>query len=465
MRFSLLIVGLLSLQGLAAVPPTWNRGESIPLVRKSRNHFTRDDWEHWAKREAAFLQSRYGGSSEMSKRAEGTNLLGNSASDSIYWGSVAIGSPAVAFDVILDTGSSDLWVSGSACGSSCSHGAQFNPSASSTFQNLSQPFAVQYGSGNVGGSLVSDTVQMAGFSVQNQPFGVVEEVQGDLLTSPISGLLGLAWQTIAATGKMPFWQTLVSSGAWTQPVMAFQLTRYINDTRAPTSAPGGSFTMGFVNTSLYTGDIDYQSIGSIPSFWFLSLTGLTVQGQNISLTVGAPNAAIDTGTTLVGGPPNVIQSMFAQIPGSQPGTGSWTNYYTYPCSTKVNVTMTFGGRTWPISPADFQLTQLSSSQCVGAFFSLNGTTGFGDSGNPTWVVGDTFLKNVFSVFRYNPPAVGFAQLSATALAMNGASGNAPSATIGTVSASATAGASSPRLHVDSSMMIVASILALFFAML
>lgn len=123
---------------------------------------------------------------------------------------------------------SDLWVSGSACGSSCSHGAQFNPSASSTFQNLSQPFAVQYGSGNVGGSLVSDTVQMAGFSVQNQPFGVVEEVQGDLLTSPISGLLGLAWQTIAATGKMPFWQTLVSSGAWTQPVMAFQLTRYVS---------------------------------------------------------------------------------------------------------------------------------------------------------------------------------------------------------------------------------------------
>ena len=50
-----------------------------------------------------------------------------------------------------------------------------------------------------------------------------------------------------------------------------------------------------------------------------------------------------------------------------------------------------------------------------------------------------FQKNVYSVFRYNPPAVGFAQLSSAALAMNGVNGNPPSATIGSVSASATAG--------------------------
>ena len=50
-----------------------------------------------------------------------------------------------------------------------------------------------------------------------------------------------------------------------------------------------------------------------------------------------------------------------------------------------------------------------------------------------------FQKNVSSVFRCNPPATGFAQLSAATLAMNGVNGNPPSATIGSVSASATAG--------------------------
>lgn len=40
-------------------------------------------------------------------------------------------------------------------------------------------------------------------------------------------------------------------------------------------------------------------------------------------------AAIDTGTTLVGGPPSVIQNVYAQIPGSQAGTGNWEGYWTY----------------------------------------------------------------------------------------------------------------------------------------
>jgi hypothetical protein len=41
-------------------------------------------------------------------------------------------------------------------------------------------------------------------------------------------------------------------------------------------------------------------------------------------------------------------------------------------------------------------------------------------------------KNVYSVFRYNPPSVGFAQLSDAALALNGAEGMVPSPTIGSV---------------------------------
>lgn len=43
----------------------------------------------------------------------------------------------------------------------------------------------------------------------------------------------------------------------------------------------------------------------------------------------ASYAAIDTGTTLVGGPASEVAEMFAQIPGSQPGTGNFNGYYTY----------------------------------------------------------------------------------------------------------------------------------------
>eukprot|EP00918_Siedleckia_nematoides_P082398 GHVU01180588.1.p1 GENE.GHVU01180588.1~~GHVU01180588.1.p1 ORF type:complete len:307 (-),score=9.95 GHVU01180588.1:11-931(-) len=304
---------------------------------------------------------------------------------------------------------------------------------------------------------------MAGFSVPNQVFGAVSQVSSGLLNSPVSGLIGLAWQSIASSGHTPFWQTLAGSGAWTQPLMAFQLTRFINASDVRPTEPGGSFTMGFVNDSLYTGNIDYQNLPSTPTYWILPMTAMTVQGNAVTIPTGtAADSAIDTGTTLVGGPSSAIQAIFAQIPGSQPGTGNWEGYYTYPCNTEVNVAISFGGPSWPVSPADFQLTQISSSQCVGAFFELN--TG---GSAPSWIVGDTFLKNVYSVFRYNPPSVGFAALSQTALAMNGVNAAAPTPTIGSISASATAGlggngsGASPRLSFSGLGLVIAALVGVF----
>lgn len=141
---------------------------------------------------------------------------------------------------------------------------------------------------------------------------------------------------------------------------------------------------------------------------FFVLIALTVQGSEVTLPSGSSSySAIDTGTTLVGGPSDLIADLFAQIPDSEAGTGDYEGYYIYrtystaslasdthfdpfiyiiACDTTVNVTIAFGGQNWPISAEDFQLTKLSSTQCLGAFFEL--TTG---SSAPSWIVGDTFL--------------------------------------------------------------------------
>ena len=91
---------------------------------------------------------------------------------------------------------------------------------------------------------------------------------------------------------------------------------------------------------------------------------------------------------------------------------------------------------WPIAADDFEFEAADNAgtTCIGAFFEVDntGTTA------PAWIVGDTFLKNVYAAFQYDPPAVGFAKLSPTALAMNGAAGAAPSATIGSVQAAVSA---------------------------
>ena len=90
--------------------------------------------------------------------------------------------------------------------------------------------------------------------------------------------MGLGFSTIASSGATPFWETLADSdGTLDEPLMAFQLTRFVDVDNAQTLEPGGTFNLGATNTSLYTGDIDYQSIPSgQEGYWIQELAGTSL---------------------------------------------------------------------------------------------------------------------------------------------------------------------------------------------
>ncbi|KAH0836320.1 acid protease [Lanmaoa asiatica] len=491
-------------------------GQSIDLKRRSGSVRNETEWARWAKSQRDAVIAKYG-LQPNEKRAAGENLCKLiSPRFFSFYGTLAIGTPPYSFDVILDTGSSDLWVASSSCELTCAGTGNFDAAKSSTFKSLSHDFDITYGSGEAVGTLVEDVVQMAGFTVSNQQFGTslfsmqvvaifnhfrgsVTSTSSNFLQNPVTGLIGLAWQSLSSSGAMPFWQALARRGSWNSPLMAFHLTRYINDTHASNLEPGGSVTMGrvtwtsrdtpltfqykgYVNESLYTGNIDYQNIpnGQV-SYWVQEITckscctqsfaggfiylcsvAMTVQGKSISLPNGSASyAAIDTGTTLVAGPASGIAAIYAQIPGSTPGTGQWEGFYSYPCTHEVTVEISFGGPSWAISPADFQFqpTGSSSDYCYGAFYSVP-TSSSTAAVDPE---AQYDQKNVYSVFRYSPPSVGFAALSQTALAMNGVNAVIPTATLGASVASVTANAASLTTRTSSAPMLFIPALLLFCA--
>ncbi|OJA14050.1 hypothetical protein AZE42_05215 [Rhizopogon vesiculosus] len=141
----------------------------------------------------------------------------------------------------------------------------------------------------------------------------------------------------------------------------------------------------------------------------LNVSSITVQGKAISVPTSSNLAAIDTGTTLIAAPTFVIAGIWAQVPGSMALKGNYTGLYAFPCNTSITVSMSFGGTDWGISPVDMNVGTVTSDMCAGAIFDAGALNdgGFSDM----WIVGDTFLKNVYSVFRAEPPAVGFAQLA------------------------------------------------------
>jgi len=275
---------------------------------------------------------------------------------------------------------------------------------------------IRYGSGAVEGVTVADTVSMGGFNVSSQVFLSVSQVTTGLLEGSLSGIIGLAFTAISSSGATPFWETLISNNQLSSPEMSFWLSRSTDATQ--TEVAGGEFTLGGTNSSLFTGDIDFLDMPvSTPSFWLLSLSAVSVGGTSVAITTGTTAlAAIDTGTTLIGGPTADVAAIWAAVPGSQ-ASQDQQGFFEFPCTTDVTISLSFGGKLWPISTQDMNLGRATqgSSQCLGAIFDLSmGTTIPSGSGNPSWVVGDTFLKNVYSVFRSSPASIGFAQLSSLA---------------------------------------------------
>jgi cathepsin D len=267
---------------------------------------------------------------------------------------------------------------------------------------------------------------MGPFTVNPQTFVAVDDLSTGLIDGELNGIMGLAFQGIANSQAVPFWQALINNNQLTNPELSFYITRFVNDPNAKTEEPGGVLTLGGTNSTLFQGNIDFQPFtlpGDGGSFWLQTVSGVTVDGNSVSIGSGN-TAAIDTGTTLIGAPTAAVTAIWAAVSGSVPLTGNMTGFNAFPCNSQLSIAISFGGPAWPISLADLNLGPVSNGLCLGAIFDITaGSNVKPTPGTPEWIVGDTFLKNVYTVFRSNPPAVGFAQLA------NNSSGS-PSTTVG-----------------------------------
>uniref|UniRef100_A0A8C3FVI4 pepsin A n=1 Tax=Chrysemys picta bellii TaxID=8478 RepID=A0A8C3FVI4_CHRPI len=139
-----------------------------------------------------------------------------------YYGTISIGTPAQDFTVIFDTGSSNLWVPSVYCSSeACTNHNKFNPSDSSTYQATSQNLSIQYGTGSMTGILAYDTVQVGGIVDTKQIFGLSETEPGSTFYyAPFDGILGLAFPSIASSDATPVFDNMMNEGLVSQDLFS-----------------------------------------------------------------------------------------------------------------------------------------------------------------------------------------------------------------------------------------------------
>jgi len=311
--------------------------------------------------------------------------------NSQYYGEIEIGTPGQKFEVIFDTGSSDLWVAGSDCGQSCGRHASYNSAKSSTYVANGTAFDIQYGSGPVSGYESQDVMTTAGINVPNQVFAEVTDATGLGLAYKIGkfdGILGLAFPILSVNKVPTVFENMASQGLVDKNLFSFYL--------GTESGAKGELLLGGIDENHYTGDINYVPLSSA-TYWEVTLGGLTVDGT----VYGAGDKAImDSGTSILTGPSDVVATLAESMGARKINAAE----YMVSCAAEglPTFTYTLNGNDYTLGPSEYLIPD--GDMCLLGMMGLDVPRPNG----PLWIMGDVFMRKYYTVFDVENKQIGIA---------------------------------------------------------
>ncbi|KAJ8518369.1 hypothetical protein ONZ45_g4558 [Pleurotus djamor] len=329
------------------------------------------------------------------KRATGADPLVDDQ-EVLWHGAITVGTPPKTFTVDFDTGMLSSAYARRLSDSrrqAVATSSSLRRTATSTSRNLGRTFNLAFGDGStVSGTIFQDTVGLAGLTATTQAVGAATRYSTGFAIDefPPDGLLGMGFQQISVFGANPVFQTLAAQGKTTASQFAFKL-----------ATSGSELFLGGVNSRLFTGALTQVPVTTV-GFWQIQLTSANANG----VAVPGRQAIVDTGTTLLLGPAADVARFYSNIPGARDARNTvGAGFFTFPCNSLPPLSLTLGGRSFPISARSFNLGTLTagSTTCVGGVAAVDF--------NNMWILGDVFLENVYTVFDTGARQVGFATLA------------------------------------------------------
>ena len=309
--------------------------------------------------------------------------------DFSYFSAVKFGSSGKTMYVHVDTGAANTWVMGSDCTTpACLAHNTFGDADSDTLQITKNLFNATYGTGSVNGVVVNDTVALAGFNLP-LAFGSASNTSSDFLTYPMDGILGLGRSKSNTMGVPTLMEAISNAKILTANLFGVNLQRNRD------GSTDGEVNFGAPDTSKYTGALSYISTVADELLWEIPVDDASVNGVRCNFT--GKTAILDTGTSFVLMPPGDAQLLNAQIPQSQQN-GTMFNV---PCSSTLPVQFIFSGLSYNISAKDYVGNPVQGGSLCHS--NILGQQAFGVN---QWLLGDVFLKNVYTVFDFDKERIG-----------------------------------------------------------
>ncbi|KAI0351016.1 acid protease [Trametes cingulata] len=323
------------------------------------------------------------------------------------------------FTVILDTGSSDLWVN--------TKGLNLQVTNTTDLQTDNT-----YAIGDVRGNIAFAELRIGPYVIPHQAFTNASEVSD--MPGDIAGLMGIAFDSLSPI-------TTNISLAWgLEAGKELGRTPITNLISQDPSVPGYfDLELGRLdengtqqNGHFYIGQHmpGAESVANAPKLerisaehWTVVMDGAKVNGQpfafNKSSVKGVPDgkvaAVFDSGFTYSQFPSALVNAIYGSIPGAVPYSGAIPgtdngagNNWIVPCNASANISFTFAGQEFAVHPRDVIIpnTAIELQKIDGVSILANTTvcTNRFFEGEPVGeydiLLGMGFLRNVYASFQY-----------------------------------------------------------------
>jgi len=284
----------------------------------------------------------------------------------MYTGPLSIGTPPQQFaNVVFDTGSADLWVLSRHSNIDESYLSYFVDSDSSSFSAVTgdDSWNIAYGTGSASGTAGRDTVSIAGLVGESQVFAQASFVEDMAISQyePQDGICGFARAAATTLEGPTIMQTLADNGQNPNGKFSFYLSRH--------SDAGSKLMVGEEAVSA-------QLSGS-----------------------GYISAILDTGTTYIGIPSSEYASFMAELTRDRPDciSESASSEDVFVCQDIINPTAKLPVISFTAVNVEGESVTLNLDPA--SYLDDSNELGFMPlPGLDIWIMGDSFLKNYYSIY-------------------------------------------------------------------
>merc|ERR1719324_726606 len=317
-----------------------------------------------------------------------------------YYGKISLGSPPQEFLVVFDTGCGNLLIPSKQCtDEACTSHKRFDPSLSASSVEIAfadEPdkavdkggdrdvVTITFGTGEMSGVFIKDNICVGNICTHGNFVAATEESDEPFSLVPFDGIFGLSLPQMSEGPHFNVLDCMIRDKVLKSNM--FSVFFGAGDSEE------SEITFGEFKAERMASELFFVPV-STPGYWQVEMEDITIKNERQSLCTNHCQVAVDTGTSLMAGPTEVINALIDKLNVAS----DCANYKKLP-----HLGFIVKGHILNLKPDDY--VDKGDDGCSVALMTLDIPPPKG----PLFIFGDPFLRKYYTVYDREALKVGFA---------------------------------------------------------